>query len=294
MLYGNMILRMASRLLLVVAVTVGSGLASALDAGAVLVSVEVENLAPSGGSFLTPVWVGFHDGSFDLFSPGQAASAGLEQIAEDGAAANLDAMFSAAQPNGLAGLVTGPGGMIGDDTGEPPVIDPGETTAATLDVDGSVNRYMSFATMVIPSNDAFIGNGDPMAIELFDSSGRFLGPRTIMVAGSMVWDAGTEENTEMDAAFINQAAGNTGVTTVGGTVQLHEGFIGSQNGPSGEAIILGGSNGLGANFDAVAADFTRDGHQVARITIVPEPATGLVVIGIALCGCLTRNRRVQA
>ena len=29
--------------------------------------VTVDNLAPINGNFLTPVWVGFHDGSFDIY-----------------------------------------------------------------------------------------------------------------------------------------------------------------------------------------------------------------------------------
>lgn len=31
------------------------------------VIVNIENLAPQQGTFLTPVWVGFHNGNFDIY-----------------------------------------------------------------------------------------------------------------------------------------------------------------------------------------------------------------------------------
>lgn len=57
------------------------------------VMVTIENLAPDNGTYLTPLWVGFHDGSFDSYDPDAAASAGLERIAEDGNPADLSQAF---------------------------------------------------------------------------------------------------------------------------------------------------------------------------------------------------------
>ncbi len=79
--------------------------------------------------------------------------------------------------------------------------------------------------MVIPSNDAFIANDDPLAHEVFDAAGNFTGPITLTVLCSCVLDAGTEDNTEMQAAFINQTGNNMGTTTIGGVISLHPGFI---------------------------------------------------------------------
>ena len=45
------------------------------SAAAVEVHVTIENLAPEAGNFLTPVWVGFHDGTFDVYDLGAPASA---------------------------------------------------------------------------------------------------------------------------------------------------------------------------------------------------------------------------
>ena len=46
--------------------------------------VTVENLAPKQGIGLAPFWIAFHDGSFDVFNEGEAASSALEFLAEDG------------------------------------------------------------------------------------------------------------------------------------------------------------------------------------------------------------------
>ena len=49
------------------------------SAGAVSVRVTVTNNAAAGGIYLTPMWIGFHDGGFDLFDIGGAASAGCSR-----------------------------------------------------------------------------------------------------------------------------------------------------------------------------------------------------------------------
>ena len=225
-------------------------------ATSVEVLVTISNLAPSEGTHLTPFWVGFHDGSFNLFDEGAAASPGLESTAEDGATALLSAEFSNAALGFEDATITGPG--------PPPVFFPGNTSAFKFSLDSSspLNRYFSFASMVIPSNDAFIGNGDPMAYEVFDESGNFV-MTEIIILGTQVWDAGTEVNDEVPAnvAFLEQAAPNTGPDE-NGTVQFHSGFA------SGGAILTAFPN----------ADFTAGGYQVARISL----SSSLLLEGSAL------------
>lgn len=231
------------------------------------IQVTVENLQPADGFFFTPVWVGFHDGSFDLFDAGSTASAGLELIAEEGDFSVLSNEFAG---SGTDGAVFGPGGF-----GGAPVIDPGEVTSALFDI-GADDRYFSFASMVIPSNDAFFGNGDPLAHQLFDGNGIFNGPLTIDIIGGDIYDSGTEVNDGQGAAF--SATGGTS-TEEGGVVALHPGLENFLNTQTAAGTTIGSIPGTNTPF--------------ARITItqvVPEPTTAGLLAGLAGC-VLVRRRR---
>jgi hypothetical protein len=210
------------------------------------VIVTIENLAPDHGTYLTPLWAGFHNGAFDLFNAGQAASAGLERIAEDGTTATLASQFlsSGAGTNEATLNAIGP-------------IAPGARVMKrfVLDANSARNRYFSYASMVIPSNDAFIGNDNPTNHAIFSTNGAFLGA-SLVVRGGMVYDAGTEVNDEAPAntAFFGQMTPNTG-TNENGVVHLHPGF----NAP--------GSGGILDSPMFVGANFTGAGYEVARITV---------------------------
>jgi hypothetical protein len=119
------------------------------------VRVTVENLAPSNGVRITPVWVGFHDGSFDTFNTLSPASTALERLAEDGDPGSIIGSFTGANNGVVFGPITAPG--------QPPIYHPGETASALFNLDPSSNLYFSYLSMAIPSNDAFIGNDDPLA-----------------------------------------------------------------------------------------------------------------------------------
>jgi hypothetical protein len=217
--------------------------------------VTVTNTSSDGGTFLTPFWFGLHDDGFDLGNRGEAAAAGLEALAEDGSFEAIAADLLAGDPNGVGGAILGARGPIA--TGE---------TASTTILASTATPFISLAAMLLPSNDAFIGTLD--AIALFDENGDYLGDQVLNFDGTDVYDAGTEVNTELDAAFINQTAPNTGETE-NGVITLHPGFNGSEGNPDGEGdqIILGGANAFGVAIDEVAADFTREGSQIARISI---------------------------
>ena len=121
----------------------------------------------------------------------------------------------------MSGVIAGGEGVEGP-------LDPGETGSIVLEVDPQSNRFLSFANMVIPSNDAIIASGDdPRGIELFDDYGNFVGDKPVFITGNDVYDAGTEVNTEEDVAFLDQTEPNTGIDE-GGLQRQHEGFIGSE------------------------------------------------------------------
>jgi hypothetical protein len=237
------------------------------------VRVRITNLAPENGTFLTPFWVGFHNGTFDLYDLGAPASMELERIAEDGDTGPLTMAF----PMSGAGTVQGTLG------GGP--IAPGQTVSMlfTLDSASMMSRYFSYASMIIPSNDFFIANANPMAHQVFDAKGKFTSV-SFIVPGTQVRDAGTEVNDElpMNTAFFGQMMPDTGVDE-NGVITVATGFL-----PAAPGNILG--TPMFAN-----ADFTAMGYQVARIDIqaVPEPAS-MALMTFGLLGLALWRRRGTA
>lgn len=232
------------------------------------IQVEVENLQPADGFYFTPLWVGVHDGSFDLFDVGTSATPGLELLAEEGSASVLSSEFMG---SGTDGVITSPGGFAGA-----PVFDPGETASAIFNL-GANDRFFSFATMIIPSNDGFFGNESATAYEIFDANGNFNGPVDIILVGGDLWDAGTEVNDGQGAAF--SANGGTS-SDENGVVDVHPGL----------ANFLGTGTAAGTTIGSIPGADT----PVVRISIrqVPEPTSfGFVA---ALLGVASIGRRRKA
>ncbi len=264
---------------------------AAAAAGAVLISntasaaklkVTIENNAPAGGVYLTPVWVGFHDGSFDSYDGGSAASPELERLAEDGNTAPLSGLFAA------------PGRIDGTIGGGP--IAPGDMVMATFNgVDtGDANHHFSYASMVLPSSDYFIANGDPEQFSL--TSLVNVGDSISFHIGASVNDAGTEVN---DFAT---SAGN-GLFP---QLNLPAGQLGPDEGADQNGVVanvagipfggfLNDPSDLDTNAAAALIKFMDSGlypNGIATVTIevVPEPgAAALVAIGAA--GLMPWRRR---
>jgi hypothetical protein len=255
------------------------GLLSATSAAdATTVKVTVTNMAPTNGVFIMPAWVGFHNGTFDTYDLGSAASLGIERAAEDGNNSELHNLFVASGDGTVDGtLGPGPAGS-------------GQVKSATFTLNrlNPDNRYFSFIQMLIPSNDGFWGNDDPTAYQIFDVGGHFMA-QNILILGSNVLDAGTEVNDEVfakaDTAFFGQAVANTG-TNENGVVHVHPGYV-----SGGEILSFIGNNGFfPVNF--TGADFTQSGYEIARITVeaVDEPAS-LALFGAGLAGLTFVKRR---
>lgn len=162
------------------------------QAALVNLKITVENLAPTNSISFAPLRLGLHNGTFDAFNLGETATAAIISIAEGGSGADWFPAFAAADPTAVLGSVLpNPAG---------PLL-PGASGTATFTVDTDVNPFFMFASMVVPSNDFFIGNDSPMQYRLFDMSGN-LQVSSIMQLARDVWDAGSEIFDPAAAAFV--------------------------------------------------------------------------------------------
>ena len=247
----------------------------------ITLEVTVENLEPENGAFVTPVWFGFHDGSFETFEVGESASSGIMYVAEEGITglentvpgvvetllemgldpadvpptestiAGIFADSEAGENGGTQGLVDSPENVAG--------LAPGDSLSVTVDIDSdnlANNRFFNYAAMFFPSNDGFVANSE--GIEIFDEDGNFIG-QDIIITGNDVFDAGTEVNDENPAnvPLTLDLIGN-GIEE-NGVIQPHPGLQ-----PPGSGGVLDFANGLFAN-----SDFTDLDAPIARISINP-------------------------
>ncbi len=261
MTFFQMIRRSAAGLLL------SAGLSS--GASAAMVDITITNTQGSDGLYLTPLLSVLHDGTFDPFDSGSAASGAVELLAEEGDASGVlgDALAAGA----AAGVITAPGGFAGA-----PVIDPGETASIRLDVNPASQRFVSFMAMVIPSNDIFIGNDNSMAYEVFDALGQFTGLGPISIYTDDAWDAGTEVNNGLGAPF-NMAGGVA--TDVDGLITPASDrlfFLAGQETAAGSTVSLPSGRNLLATIE---------------VSQVPLPAGfPLLLVGLGAFAYLRRSR----
>ncbi len=263
--------------------------------------VTVENRSPDAGTFQTPVWVGFHDGTFDIYDRDAPAdllpipgSVALERLAEDGNTGPITDDFSFLMPEGVQSTVTS------NTAGRPP-LGPGESSSRLFRLDPSVHRYFSYASMVIPSNDAFVANGNPLAHELFNRRGRQV-LRRFAVDGAEVLDAGVEINDEIPAntAFFGQATPDTGVDE-GGVIDDHPGFLPVSEGGILADPMFANANFLARRFDTLRFRFRsfnldRPNRFRGVLTVgqeIPEPDVGRRrPFGFALTSTNPENTRI--
>lgn len=261
------------------AAVVAAAAAGGLGAHAKLVEITVQNVTPAGGLWSSPLFFGFHDGAFDPFDLGAPASAAIEAIAEAGDASGLVAELGNAFGRQSFVLKGGPADSA------PPValFAPGESNSFVIDLDAMANRYLTFGSMIVPSNDAFIMNDSPTAHALFNLGGAFNSGFEINIFGGELWDSGTEENNGLGAAFSTLGPGE--IETINGLVSHHPGlglFVGTLL-PIGEDLLHA--------FD----DMTPLIRITAReLTPVPEPSAiafaggGAAILALAI---LKRRRR---
>lgn len=243
----------------------------------VIVRVTAENLAPENSISFAPLRVGFNNGSFDAFNTGESATPAIISIAEGGSGSDWFPAFAAADPTATLGSVLGPGG---------PFL-PGQSASAEFLVDTSINQFFTFAAMVVPSNDLFIGNDNPQGIHLFDSNGNLL-ISEINQTGASIWDANSEQAIAANAAFL--------VGSVNSQREAENGLVAFDF--SELSTYQGLQTVAGYTFDATPINSDTDIFRIRFqvVQVVPEPSS-MILMSLAGFGILGRvwiGRRASA
>ena len=167
--------------------------------------VTVQNLTQ--GQPLSPVGVVLH-GDAVMWEVGMSASAALEVLAEGGD--NSD--FTAAE------------GVMASASGAGPIA-PGSSETITVTVVNEPDMFISVATMLVNTNDAFAG-----------VTGHALGELEVNQSMTMVLpvlDAGTEANSEMAGTIPGPADGGEGYNAErddADLVSFHPGVVSAEDG----------------------------------------------------------------
>ena len=172
-----------------------------------LVEVAVTNLTP--GQILSPIFMARHDGEMDpLYTLGLPASEGLAMMAEDADASGLLADYDPSTNAYVSESM-----VLTLDDGPIP---PGQTVTTQFQIDDD-DTYLSFISMLVTTNDAFIGAS---GLDLSDS-------RTINLTA---YDSGSEANSESCAYIPGPPCGSHAKddSMAEGYVYVHNGIHGGQ------------------------------------------------------------------
>jgi len=134
-------------------------------------SITVTNLTQ--GLHFTPILTSAHTSDTQMFMSGEAATAEIQMMAEGGDISGLVSMLGNADANNSENPAAG-------------LLAPGMSTTYTLTND-SANTHLSMVTMILPSNDGFVGLD---SWEIPTEAGTY----TINLNA---YDAGTEANNEL-------------------------------------------------------------------------------------------------
>jgi 6-phosphogluconolactonase (cycloisomerase 2 family) len=183
------------------------------------------NLSPTGAltTPLSPLFYATHTSDWELFTEGASdLGEGLEELAEDGdnsvLITNVDALAATDVVDSAGGLPAG--------------------TSVSFDITPTADYpYLTIATMVVYSNDAFLAF-DPSGIALVNDLGN---PRAAddiaddIVSQLAVWDAGTEANQTPAAGIYQPLIGGpaVGPADPDNTVRRYDDTTNDLEGPFG-------------------------------------------------------------
>jgi hypothetical protein len=253
---------------------ISAGLSAPAKAGIRDVTVTIRNLAPTNSVSFAPLRLGFGNGTFDSFNIGQSAgtppTSAIISIAEGGSGSAWFPAFTLAEPNAITGSVGG-------------ALLPGMTASSTFtfETTSANNRFFTFANMVIPSNDLFLGNDNPAAFQLFNPDGT-LAITTITQTAGQIWDANSEVADPANAAFV--VGGNNSLRTP------ENGLIAFDR---SELAVFNGVNTAGGYvFSETALTNSTPIYQItfSSAPAAPEPST-LLLMATTFCFVGLKKRR---
>lgn len=174
--------------------------------------LEIINL--TNAQPLSPAAIILHEPGYELFNEGESASLALEVLAESGDLADVlyDAQLDESVFHSIAGET---------------LILPGESYQYSFSLEHELSHQeVTIASMLVNTNDAFTGINQGNLTQLdVNQSQTFTG---------LVWDAGTEKNSETSATIPGPAGGGQGfnasrddldkVVFHSGIVSLHDGL----------------------------------------------------------------------
>ncbi len=174
-------------------------------------TVSVANL--TANQPMSPLAVLVHNSDFQLFEIGHSASIALEHLAEGGSNAELIAMMSS--DDNIDQGVSGNGLLL-----------PGASDMVTITLNPHRYGYVSVASMLVNTNDAFVGESGLSVKSLA------VGESYEMIMN--VWDSGTELNDELAATIPGPAGGGEGFNAErndsSDRVAFHAGIISQDDG----------------------------------------------------------------
>ena len=244
-------------------------LSAMTHAAQVQVTITVDNLAPTNSVSFAPLHFGFNNGTFDAFNIGQVATAPIISIAEGGSGSARQPAFAAADSTATRGTISG-------------ALVPGAVNSFSVRVDTAINQFFTFALMVVPSNDLFIGNDSPTRFRLFDTAGNLL-INSIGQRASDIWDNGSEIADPAAAAFVVGGT-NSLRTPQNGVVSFNFSELSAFNGLTTAAGYVF-NNSLAASTDIYRISF--------QSSVVPEPGMiSLLAASLMSFVWIARRRRV--
>lgn len=180
-------------------------------------TVSVANL--TANQPMSPLAVLVHNSDFQLFEVGHSASVALEHLAEGGSNAELIAMMN--DDDNIDQGISGNGLLL-----------PGASDEVTISINPNRFGYLSVASMLVNTNDAFVGETGLSLKSLA------VGESYIM--NMNVWDSGTEFNDELAVTIPGPAGGGEGFNAdrndSSDRVAFHAGVISQDDGLTDSAL----------------------------------------------------------